>query len=64
LPGVILAGRDQRREDGPLFVGQVGGIRMSIHPAKMVANAWQNDAFRIGRRAIKLLDSLLLIRLG
>ncbi len=54
----LLAGCNERREDGPLFIAQVGRVRVSIHPPEMVTDARQNDAFRTDRRAIKLLNSL------
>jgi hypothetical protein len=31
----LFAWRDERPQNGPLFIGQVGWVRMRIHPAEV-----------------------------
>ena len=35
----LLAWRDERPENGPFFIAQVGQVRMSIHPHQMATAA-------------------------
>jgi hypothetical protein len=50
-PG-LLAGSNERPEDGPFFVGQVGRIGISIHPDQMVAQPLPSYASGSGQCAI------------
>jgi len=54
----LLAGRDKRPEDGTFCIGQVGRVRMRIHPAEVATAPSLTHASSKDQRAIKLLNSL------